>query len=195
MHSLDSDLSNKIKVLEIHPGNTELELSFAYFRYKADVQKLKCFQINKVKDNMDNILATMDLILTLPPTSVFNERIFSQMKAVKTEQRNGLNQDALNYIMFIKLECDDIADFDPEPGIQNWARDCKRGRQIFKHRTVMSSARLTIDQDDSGEEPNPDLINLLLSRKILKTLIMRNQFSLMKVFLKMNLMKRNVLRW
>ena len=48
------------------------------------------------------------------------ERSFSKMNLVKKELRNGLNNDTLDYLMFISInEPDEIKNFDPNPAIVN----------------------------------------------------------------------------
>ena len=70
--------------------------------------------------NVDNVLALIDLILALPPTSVLNETGFSQLKLIKTDRRHRLSQDRLNNIMEVKLNGPPINNFNPDQAIDDW---------------------------------------------------------------------------
>ena len=59
---------------------------FLYFRYGGTVATLSWIVVNNALVNqvgVVHILSLMDLILSMPPTSVFNERSFSHMKLIK----------------------------------------------------------------------------------------------------------------
>ena len=62
----------------------------------------------------------MDLLMSLPPTSVANEAFFSHMKYVKTNRRGRLSQDHLNKALLIKLESASISDYNPEPAAETF---------------------------------------------------------------------------
>ena len=49
-----------------------------------------------------------------------NERAFSQLKLLKTDRRHRLRQDTLNSLLMIRLEGEDVGDFDPNPAIEQW---------------------------------------------------------------------------
>ena len=56
-----------------------------FFRYKEKIQSLKWLEIYSLyEEGHVNVLAIIDLILTLPASSAANERGFSQMKLTKT---------------------------------------------------------------------------------------------------------------
>lgn len=67
-----------------------------------------------------NILKLLDLIHSLPPTSVLNETGFNQMKLIKTDRRQSLSARHLNDLMLIRLQSPSIAEFDPNPAIDRW---------------------------------------------------------------------------
>jgi hypothetical protein len=52
---------------------------------------------------MKNIAVLVDLMLTLPPTSVRCETAFPQLKLLKTCRRSRLGQGVLNDLMAVKL--------------------------------------------------------------------------------------------
>ena len=75
-----------------------------------------------MKEDIDvtNALAVIDLIQSLPPTSVMNERSFSHMKLVKSKRRGKLSEKALNDLMMVRLETPEVPKFDPLPSIKGW---------------------------------------------------------------------------
>ena len=66
------------------------------------------------------MLSLIDLVLTIPATSVKAERGFSVMKRVKTDFRNKLANPALNDLLRIILLSPAEVGFDPLPAIQHW---------------------------------------------------------------------------
>lgn len=69
---------------------------------------------------IQDILTLMDLLRTLPATSVANEASFNQMKLTKTNRRQRLSNMHLNDCMVIQLESADILDFDPTSAVNKW---------------------------------------------------------------------------
>ena len=62
----------------------------------------------------------MDLILTMSPSSSEAEKVFSQLKLIKTNLRSKLGQSALNHCMGIKMLTPDIKEYDLHPAIHYW---------------------------------------------------------------------------
>jgi hypothetical protein len=62
----------------------------------------------------------MDLLHSLPPTSVQNETSFNQMKLIKTDRRHRPSQEHLNDLMMIRLQSPSIMEFDPTTAINKW---------------------------------------------------------------------------
>ncbi|KAH3798068.1 hypothetical protein DPMN_151658 [Dreissena polymorpha] len=67
-----------------------------------------------------NINLIIDLVQSLPPTSVSCETSFSQMKLTKTARRLNFKDTTLNRIMQAKLLSPDVGGFDPNPAIDYW---------------------------------------------------------------------------
>ena len=86
----------------------------------------------------ENILALIDLILSLP-ASTECEKGFSALKAVKTDWRNILKQDTLNHLLLVQLHSAKIEDFDPKPAVELWALPKKR-RPTFMRQTKGSAS-------------------------------------------------------
>ena len=93
-----------------------------FFSYGENVNLQKWQQVNRAMHGMDvsNILRLIDLILAIPPTSVMNERAFSQLKLIKTDRRHRLSQRRLNNILIIKLDGPGILEFQPDEAIDSW---------------------------------------------------------------------------
>ena len=62
----------------------------------------------------------INLLLSLPPTSVKNETTFSAMKLLKTKRRGRMTTNRLNDLMLVHLESPSIEEFDPKEAIQEW---------------------------------------------------------------------------
>ena len=92
------------------------------FRYKGSVKNVKWSDVYSAFSSMgvDNILALLDLINSLPPTSVINETAFNQMKLMKSDRRHCLSNNHLNDCMLIRIESQAIKDFDPSDPIEKW---------------------------------------------------------------------------
>ena len=73
----------------------------------------------------------MDLILTMSPSCSEAERVFSQLKLIKTNLRSKLGQSALNHCMGIKMLAPDIKEYDPHPAIHYWNNVSIRARRPY----------------------------------------------------------------
>ncbi|XP_052222721.1 zinc finger protein 862-like [Dreissena polymorpha] len=67
-----------------------------------------------------NVFLIIDILLSLPRTSVSCETSFSQMKLVKTSRRVKLGQGTLDNLLQIKLVTPTISSYDPEESIDQW---------------------------------------------------------------------------
>ena len=82
--------------------------------------------MNKSMTIMDvsSILLTMDLFLTISPTSVDNKFCFSQHKLIKTNRYHWMCQEHLNSVMSVRIkvlnEEASIGDFDPDLLEDHW---------------------------------------------------------------------------
>ena len=91
------------------------------YRHGAELHTTSWSTINRqFVDITGDVLALIDLILTIPATSVEAERGFSVMKRVKTDYRNKLQNPAMNDLMRIILLSPSEAAFDPAPAIEQW---------------------------------------------------------------------------
>ena len=91
------------------------------YRHGAELHTTSWSTINmQFIDVTVDVLALIDLILTIPATSVEAERGFSVMKRVKTDYRNKLRNPGMNDLMRIILLSPSEAAFDPAPAIEHW---------------------------------------------------------------------------
>lgn len=80
----------------------------------------------------------IDILLSLPPTSVPCETTFSQLKLLKTHRRLKLKQGTLDTLMQVKLNSPSIELFNPEPSIDMWLGNSlkpRAGRRLNYFRT------------------------------------------------------------
>jgi hypothetical protein len=96
--------------------------SLLYRSFGATLQMQKMGDMHASMFDMEvpNILRLMDLTLAMCPTSVLNERSFSQMKLVKTERRQRISAKLLNSLMFIRTDGSEIKNFNPDSAIDSW---------------------------------------------------------------------------
>ena len=71
------------------------------------------------KHDVHNI-SLLNLLQSLPPTSVKNETCFSAMKLTKGKRRGRLNNSTLDNLLSVQLQAESIEDFNPDKAIQNW---------------------------------------------------------------------------
>ncbi|XP_062615059.1 uncharacterized protein LOC134276793 [Saccostrea cucullata] len=100
----------------------QLLKSLMYQRYGREIPTLKWRAVHAAFKNhgVSNILSLADLVLSLPPTSVFNERSFSHMKLIKSDKRSRMSSQTLSEIMTIKTESPNIQEFNPADAISLW---------------------------------------------------------------------------
>ncbi|XP_052820539.1 zinc finger protein 862-like [Mya arenaria] len=83
-------------------------------------------------DSSDSKMAMLivDLLLTLPPTSVSCETCFSQMKLVKTCRRTRLQRKTLNDLLVVRLASPSMQEFNPDQAIDHWMNSSVGGRRL-----------------------------------------------------------------
>lgn len=135
-----------------------------FFRYKDKIQSLKWAEIYSLyEEGHANVLAIIDLILTLPASSAANERGFSQMKLTKTNTRSRMNNSTLNNSMIIQMATPKVKEFDPDPAINLWMNASIRPRRpVFHEGSSRKRARLEKHggdiievEDDTTAAPGP----------------------------------------
>ena len=62
----------------------------------------------------------IDLLLTIPATSLECEWGFSHMRHIKSDWRSRLTNSTLTDLMRILMESDSIENYNPEPAVDLW---------------------------------------------------------------------------
>ena len=120
-------------------------------------QDLSWISLNQSHGNScRNVLGLVDLILSLPATSVEAERGFSQMKLVKSDWRNSLTDAHLSDLLLVKLESPDIESFDPTPAFSLWQNGGTRRPTFMDDEPVVDDSFddegvLTTTEEDISE--------------------------------------------
>lgn len=88
----------------------------------TDLSEVSLVQLNQSFSSMGvkNVLLLLDMLNSLPPTSVYNETSFNQMKLQKTDRRHRLGESRLDDCMMTKLEAPSVQEFDPRDAIDKW---------------------------------------------------------------------------
>lgn len=140
--------SPALETAGIDPGVIEPEwtrLKIRMYERFSDVPNLSWKQVNEGLGNRcPNVLALVDLILSLPASSAEAERGFSQMGLVKSDWRSRLLDTSLSDLLVVKLRTPDILDFDPTEAVALWLSDGMRSRR----------PNFTLADSDDEAEPN-----------------------------------------
>lgn len=122
----------------------------------------------KYENKFSNIIAVIDLIFTLSPSSAEAERVFSQLKCLKTNLRSRLNQTTLKHAFSIKLHSKTIVNYDPNPAIHYWNnRSIRQRRPLFERKKSKETEELEensdvvtavnhLEENNATEEENHD---------------------------------------
>ena len=143
----------------------DAEMEWTLLKKEIHMQDL---QNNKIPDwpsihrryqhQFPSILAVMDLILTIAPSTAEAERGFSQLKLLKTRLRSRLSQQTLNSCLAIKMLSDDLDQFNPNAAIKHWnesstqrrrpaLKDCSANKQTV-HLLELVTGSPSVDEDD-----------------------------------------------
>ena len=117
----------------------------------------------KVNDVFSNkcpaILSLIDLILSLPSSSVEAERGFSLMKLIKTDWRSKLKDTTLSDLMVVKLESEPINTFDPNDAIAVWWQ--KKRMPNFNDRKKVQTDTDPVILNDLGSNEELEVEDIL----------------------------------
>ncbi|XP_052286932.1 uncharacterized protein LOC127882371 [Dreissena polymorpha] len=144
-----TELSKRFPAIDEEAVKVEFQLlkNLLYSRYGAQIKELHWEDAASVLNGhgVDQALDMVDLILSLPPTSVFNERSFSHMKLMKTDRRCRLKSSTMSDLCLVKLESAPVASFDPTSAIDLWATSSSRPRRpnFMRKKTKAST---TVDE-------------------------------------------------
>ena len=98
-----------------------------------------------------NILSLVELLFCFPMTSGRLERIFSRLKAIKTERHTCLGEDRLDSLLRIAVDAPPLSRWDASGAVQRWWGDKKR-RQVNNSRTPPKPKDRNLENDlDSSD--------------------------------------------
>ena len=89
---------------------------------------MKCYlkKQKKTFNMFPNILKLLDIIYSIPLSSVECEQGFSQQNLIKTDLRNKLTNDTLHMLMLVGLEGPDHRNFDYDKAVRMWFQSKSR---------------------------------------------------------------------
>ena len=103
------------------------------------------------------VMAVIDLILSLPGSSAVCEQGFSEMKKVKSDWRATLGNDSLLDQMRIVVESPSIQTFDPLPSLNLWIRGGLRRRRPCVATYRKRAVNVDVSSDEwSSSSPDSD---------------------------------------
>ena len=105
-----------------------------------------------------NILALVDIALTVPASNAQCERGFSYLKMIKSDWRSTLTVSSVNDIMRIVLHSDPIGSYDPTAAIALWLKSGVKPRRlsIKPYGKRVKSGEESSYASSSSEEENDD---------------------------------------
>ncbi|XP_070548832.1 zinc finger protein 862-like [Ptychodera flava] len=121
--TLTDHFSQTLQQQGVNPAVVELEWNIlrSSLYNNHTVADLTWPAVNKILGNeCKNILALVDLVLSLPASSAVCERGFSLMKQTKTEYRNRLHTKTLSNLLMVKLHTKNEKEYDPTSAIHYW---------------------------------------------------------------------------
>jgi hypothetical protein len=108
--------------------------------------------------DFNNIFRVIDLLLSMPPTSVANECCFSALNLAKNKRRARLSEKNLNNILTINQLSASLEDFDPKPAIENFlilpssrSRRLAGYKKSIKKEAAQASTSAVHDESDQEE--------------------------------------------
>lgn len=101
-----------------------------------------------------DLLAVIDLVLSLPASTADCERGFSTMNMVKSDWRSSLLSDTLSDLLIIHLCSPEIKDFDPSTAVMLWHKNSVRtysDNSAAGPAAIVSPARFTPEAGVVGD--------------------------------------------
>ena len=108
----------------------------------------KLFNCPSSKDGT-NILGLVELLFYLPMSNRHLERVFSQLKLIKTDRRTSLNEDRLDSLLRIATTGPPLSQWDASGAFELWWKDKKR-------RNVEDSRAPPTQSTSAGRETEPE---------------------------------------
>ena len=135
-----------------------VEYARTYLRINTESYKKIWYQLYKSPDatKWPNVLMIAQLLFSLPISTAKVERLFSILKAIKSERRTSLHCSTLNDLLEINVEGPPLASFSADEAIDLWWNACTGRRPNQKPRKEYRRRKSTTtntDSDSSGSEP------------------------------------------
>ena len=119
---------------------------------KSKIRSMTWQTINReYHDVAPNFLQLVDLILTISATSAEAERGFSELKLLKTDNRNCLAMSSLNTLLRIRLLSPVVEAFDPGAAIEHYNKALKRRKSAPMTKVMEELVGVESDEDDDPE--------------------------------------------
>jgi len=103
-----------------------------------------------VAKQWSNILALVELLFCLPVGNGGLERVFSQLKLIKTSHRTCLKEDTLDQLLRIHVEGPPLAEWQADGALELWLRE--KARRITHKETHTKRKNSVINVDGSEDE-------------------------------------------
>ncbi|XP_053405014.1 uncharacterized protein LOC128558825 [Mercenaria mercenaria] len=119
-------------------------------------------------EGLENCLTLIDLLRTLPSTSVKNESSFSIMKLTKGKRRPRMKPSTLNDLLTVSLVSPPVSQFDPIKSIEHFLSSSLKPRRVDGYQRKKTTAEVTADDESEADEAyidNEEVSVLLLSFK------------------------------
>ena len=118
--------------------------------YKAVWWKIyRCIDAKKCR----NILVDIEILFCI---SVFNgrvERLFSQLKLVKTDKKISLSNDSLDSLLQINVEGPPLEQWDPTEAVNSWWKEKSRRTGGAEFHAISSKVAATSTEEDINVQP------------------------------------------
>lgn len=74
------------------------------------------------RDEMQNILHLVQILLVLPISSANCERAFSAQKRIKSDVRSSLTSSCLSDLILVSTEVPELQQYDPSSAVERWLK-------------------------------------------------------------------------
>ena len=91
-----------------------------------------------------NVLTVIELLFCLPMANGRLERVFSQLKLIKTNRRTNLGEDSLDYLVRVNVEGPPLSEWDASRAFELWQH--AKIRRVNRKDATSAAATTTIDE-------------------------------------------------
>ena len=141
--------ANVHRILVPEEWDDMLDYAKRYLNLVQDEYKTNCWKLFNATDasNWTNVLKVVELIFTLPVSNGHLEKVFSQVKLIKTNNRTSLHENTLDQLIRINVEGPPLVDWDPKVSVSLWLQD--------KRRRLNRSDKTQPEPSDKNQEKEP----------------------------------------